>query len=324
MLIKENQAKQTLVDLSTLATELHLRGFDQEKVDSALGCLVHVHAVQDAASPEVGGVLAEDILNTYPLEVVQAASQLFLETSKFQGREVFRVKWGCEDAAEKMEDELWRNATERWEEYVAQVNRRYLGFVMPETDEPGRVIADWKLSKELKWFSVELPRHGWNVLRLVDDIAEVAIRLDLGFEFRSFGNEGLRSKRVLLHQRAYEELKKRRENPPAELRKLIRLWKFFSEYDVRSTDFVALMNESGLTLNDVLEQIGKFFASDLTSQYREGQYPPYFINDKKKKEYETAVRDLLRPMDEWLAGGPLVRVAQRAEVVERTEAPAQV
>ena len=62
------------------------------------------------------------------------------------------------------------------------------------------------------------------------------------------------------------------------------------------------MRECGLTLDDIQGQIAKFFASDLTSQYREGQYPPYFINAKKKKEFQEAVKDLLRPMDKWLTG----------------------
>jgi hypothetical protein len=109
--------------------------------------------------------------------------------------------------------------------------------------------------------------------------------------------------RVLLHEKAYELLRSRIESPPQELIRSIRLWRFFSEYDVHATDSVALMKESGLTLDEVLEQVNKFFDMNLTSQYREAQYPPYFVNDKKRKEFQQAVRDLLRPMDEWLSNG---------------------
>ncbi len=301
MLIKENPVSIFLVDLASLVAELQLRGLAQESIDSALKCLVHVYAVQDTASPDAGGVLAEDIVNTYSLDVVQAASQLFLETVKSHGKEAFRVKWGFDDAAKNMEKELWEHASGRWEEFASQLDQRYLGFVLPPTDDGARVTANWKMSNDLKWFSVEVPEHGWNVLRMVDDLAVVALKLDLAFEYRQFGPEGTHGTRVLLHQKAYELLKSKKEAPPEEFRKLIRLWRFFSEYDPEATDFVALMKESELSLDDVLEQIGRFFAMNLTSQYREGQYPPYFINDKKKKEYEVAVRDLLRPMDEWLS-----------------------
>jgi len=60
-----------------------------------------------------------------------------------------------------------------------------------------------------------------------------------------------------------------------------------------------------LSLDEIQGQIAKFFALNLTSQYRDGQYPPYFINDKKKKEFQFAVAGLLSPMDEWLRGGEL-------------------
>jgi DNA-binding transcriptional MerR regulator len=287
------------VDLPSLVSELHLRGFDQNKVDSALRCLVHVHAVQDFGAGEAGGILAEDILNSYELDVVQAGTQLFLEKSMVEGREVFRVKWGCEAAAETMEDQLWSHVSERWEEFVSQLDERYLGLFMPSA-QTGRVINDWKLGKELRWFSVEVPRQGWKILGMIEDISEVAWKLDLAFGYRSLGTEGVQGPRVLLHSKAYRVLKTRRVDPPPELIGFVRLWRFFSEYDVHSTDFVALMRECGLTLEEIVEQVNKFFSSDLTSQYREGQYPPYFINDKKKKEFQQAVRDLLSPMDAWL------------------------
>jgi hypothetical protein len=293
------------VDLPSINTELRFRGLDQEKVDSALSCLVHVYAVQDFASPDVGGVLAEDIINVYPLEVVQAASQLFLEKSMSQGREVFRVKWGCEEAAKTMKAHLWEHGSERWEEFVNQVDGRYLGFFMPVSDDGARVITNWRISRELKWFSVQVPRQGWKILSMIDDISEVAQKLDLAFGYRPFGTDGVSGPYYVLHERAYEILKTKKIVPPDELLKSIRLWRFFSEYDVHATDFVALMKDCGLTLDEVNAQVKEFFDLDLTSQYREGQYPPYFVNSKKKKEFQQAVSGLLRPMDSWLSRSDL-------------------
>ena len=287
------------MDLPSLVTELHLRGFDVDKVDSALRCLVHVHAVQDHTPADTGGILAEDILDTYELSVVQAATELFLDRSRTQGRDVFRVRWGCEAAAEAMEDQLWSHASERWEEFVAQLDGRYLGLIMPTADG-GRVINDWKLGKELRWFSVEVPRQGWKMLGIMDDISAVAWKLDLAFGYRLFDAEGLKTPRVLLHEKAYGLLKNRRVEPPVNLIQSIRLWRFFSEYDVNASDFVALMRDCDLGLDEVVGQVTKFFSDNLTSQYRDGQYPPYFVNDKKRKEFKQAVRDLLQPMDAWL------------------------
>ena len=287
------------MDLPSLVSELHLRGFDLNRVDAALRCMVHVYAVQDYASEDEAGILAEDILNTYDLEVVQAGTEIFLDRSMVQGREVFRVRWGCEAAAEAMEDQLWSHASQRWEEFVSQLDERYRGLFLPASDG-GRVVNDWKLGKELRWFSVEVPQQGWKILGIMNDISEVAWKLDLAFGYRAFDAEGVKTPRVLLHERAYGLLREKRVEPPAELMKSIRLWRFFSEYDIHSTDFVALMRECDLSLEEIVGQVGKFFSSGLTSQYREGQYPPYFINDKKKKEFQQAVRDLLRPMNSWL------------------------
>ena len=287
------------MDLPSLVTELHLRGFDVDKVDSALRCLVHVYAVQDYASADAGGILAEDILNTYELGVVQAATELFLDRSRAQGRDVFRVRWGCEVAAETMEDQLWSHASQRWEEFVSQLDGRYLGLFVPSTSG-GRVVNDWKLGKELRWFSVEVPRQGWKILGIMDDISEVAWKLDLAFGYRQFDAEGAKAPRILLHAKAHELLKERIVEPPPELMKSIRLWRFFSEYDVHATDFVALMRECDLTLDEIVVQVDKFYSKNLTSPYRDGQYPPYFINDKKTKEFQQAVRELLIPMDAWL------------------------
>jgi hypothetical protein len=289
-----------IVDLPSLVTELQIRGFDQEKVDSAIKCLVHVYEVQDSNS-EAGGILAEDLINTYQPDVLQAASEIFLDKTMAQGREVFRVRWGCDDTAKTMDNQLWEHASERWEEFVSQVDERYLGFVLSHEGKDARVITNWKLSDELKWFSVEVPTFGWKILRMMEDLTEVAWKLDLAFGFRPMGPEGVLGPRVLLHEEAYQALKKRQVAPSEELRKSIRLWKFFSQYDTESTNFEALMEECGLQISDVAEQTKKFFAMDLTSQYREGQYPPYFINDKKKKEFAVAVRNLLAPMEAWLS-----------------------
>jgi len=294
-------------------SELHLRGFDQSKADEALRCLVHVHAVQDSATLDGGGILAEDILNKYDLGVVQAATQLFLDRSMSEGREIFRVRWGCEVAAESMEEQLWTHASSRWEEFVAELDGRYLGFLLLSSGESVRVIGNWKLGRELRWFSVEVPSQGWKVLDIVDDVSEVAWKLDLAFGYRAHGPDGVQGPRILLHRKAYEVLKTKAVRPPNALLKSIRLWRFFSEYDANSTDFVALMRECNLTLEEVVAQVNTFFASDLTSQYREGQYPPYFINDNKKKEFQQAVRELLQPMNSWLLRKEVPQAAPRSQ-----------
>jgi len=211
------------------------------------------------------------------------------------------VKWGFEAAAQTMEKELWLHSSERWEEFVGQLDDRYLGFFMPTADKGARVVSNWKLGKELKWFSVEVPAKGWKILAMMDDLVEVSWKLDLAFGYRPFGPEGIQAPRVLLHAKAYEFLNSKKVVPPADVIRSVRLWRFFSEYDVEATDFVAVMKECGLTLEETLEQVKKFFDHDLTSQYREGQYPPYFVNDKKRKEFRQAVRDLLNPMDAWLS-----------------------
>ncbi|HEV2225850.1 MAG TPA: hypothetical protein VGR56_03485, partial [Nitrososphaerales archaeon] len=174
------------MDLPSLVTELQIRGFDQDKVDSAIKCLVHVYEVQDS-NHETGGILAEDLISVYEPDVVQAASEIFLEKSMSQGREVFRVKWGFEDTAETMDKQLWEHSSDRWQEFVTQVDERYLGFVLPQDGGAPRVITNWKLSNDLKWFSVEIPTYGWRILRMMEDLTEVAWKLDLAFGFRPVG-----------------------------------------------------------------------------------------------------------------------------------------
>ncbi|MDA4123901.1 MAG: hypothetical protein OK438_00430 [Thaumarchaeota archaeon] len=283
-----------------MVTELQFRGLDQSKVDSALRCLVHVYVVQDVTASEAGGVIVQDVISTYPLDVVQAASDLFLERLKTLGVEVYRVKWGYEDAARTMEKQLWDNTSLRWEEFVTGMDDRYLGFVLPASYENARVVDSWKTRKDLKWLSVELPAHGWNVLRMVDDIVAVAWKLDLAFGFRPFGPNGAEGQRILVHKKAFQRLKEEGAIPPEELRIGINLWKFFSEYRQEESDFVTLMKDCGLTIEEVKRQIASFALKGLTSEFREGQYPPFLVNEKAKKEYQQAVRMLLTPMDSWL------------------------
>ena len=298
------------MDLSSLATELHYRGFGQEMVDSAFRCLVHVHAVQDHASDEKKGILAQDILDKYPLEVVQVASELFLERTKAGPQEAYRVRWGYEEAAATMEEQLWDHTCSRWDEFVSSLDERYLGFFLPPPSNRARLIGTWKLTKDLKWFSIAVPRHGWRILRLINDITAIAWKLDLAFGFRPYGAGGIQRETALLHEKAYKALQSKAVLPPEEFRASVRLWKFFSEYDPEATDFVALTEECGISLDDVVGQVEKFFAKDLTSHYREGQYPPYFVNDKKKKEFQAEMRDLLNPMDSWLSRGESARRAE--------------
>ncbi len=261
---------------------------------------MHVHAVQDSTGPDTGGVLVQDIVNTYPLEVVQVASELFLERLKAAGTEVYRLKWGYDDAAKMMEMQLWDNASFRWEEFASGLDDRYLGFLLPNSYENARVMELWKTRKDLKWFSVEVPAHGWNVLRIVEDIAAVAWKLDLAFGFRPFGPDGVEGERALLHKKAYETLKEKAVVPPEIVRNGINLWRFFSEYRAEESDFVRLMKECGLTLDEAKKQIAAFASEGLSSEYREGQYPPFLVNEKTKKQYDQAVGRLLAPMDAWL------------------------
>ena len=289
------------MDLVSLVTELQFRGLDQAKVDSALKCLVHVYAVQDNTNPDAGGVLVQDVVSTYPLDVVQAASELFLERQNSAGLEVYRLRWGYTEAARMMEKQLWDNTSLRWEEFMAPLDDRYLGFLLPFSYENARVMDFWKTRKDLKWFCIEDPAHGWNVLRIIDDLVSIAWKLDLAFGFRPFGTGGIEGQRALLHKRAFERLKERGVVPPESLRNGIRLWRFFTEYRPEESDIVALMRDCGVTIDDIKYQIAEFAKGSLTSEYREGQYPPFLVNEKMKKQYEEAVTRLIRPMDRWLS-----------------------
>ena len=288
------------MDIKGLVTELQIRGFDQAKIDSALKCLVHVHAVQDFTNDDAGGVLAKDILNSYSLEVAQAASELYFERATVYGQDVFRVKWGYDSATKWLEKQLWLNASDRWEEFVGGLDERYLGFVLPMTYENARVVEFWKTRKDLKWFGVELEGFGWNILRLIDDIIAVGWALDLAFGYRSFGPSGIEGNRTLLHKKAYESLKRRASVPPDSIVTGIKLWKFFSQFEPAETDFVKLMKECDVTIEEVQRQVNALYEKGLTSPYRDSQYPPFLVADKMKKQYQEEVRGLLSPMETWL------------------------
>lgn len=290
------------MDIGGLITELQIRGFDQAKIDSALRCLVHVHAVEDFTNDDAGGVLVKDIVNSYPFEVTNAASELYFERMTVYGQDVFRVKWGYDAAARSLERQLWHNASARWEEFVDGLDKRYLGFALPMTYEHARIIGFWKTRKDLKWFGVELEGVGWNILRLIDDVVAVGWALDLAFGYRSFGRGGIEGNRTLLHRKAYESLKKRAIVPSDSLITGIKLWRFFSKFEPTETNVVELMKECGVTLDEVQRQVKAFYEKGLTSPYRDSQYPPYLVVDKMKKQYQEEVRRLLSPMETFLSG----------------------
>lgn len=301
------------MDIDGLITELQIRGLDQAKIDSALRCLVHVYAVQDFTNNDAGGVLAKDILNSYPLEVAGAASALYFDRMTVYGQDVFRVKWGYDSAARFLEKQLWQNASARWEEFVDGLNERYLGFVLPMTYENARIVEFWKTRNDLKWFGVELEGFGWSLLRLIDDVVAVGWALDLAFGYRSFSPAGIEGERTVLHKKAYEALKKRAVVPPDSMLTGIKLWRFFSQFEPAETEFVKLMDECGVSLEEVQRQVKAFYEKGLTSPYRESQYPPFLIADKMKKQYQAEVRGLLSPMEMWL------RKREPALEVSRTE-----
>ena len=283
-------------------TELQIRGFDQQRLDSALRCLVHVHSVQDFTNSEGGGVLAADILSSYPLEVTQVASELFLERLVVAGQDVFRVKWGFDEAARWVERRLWENSAVRWEEFVEGLDEHYLGFLLPLTYEDARIVDFWKARKDLKWFGVEEEAAGWQILQMIDDVAGVGYTLDLAFGYRCFTEEGPDGQRTVLHKKAFEALKQKAVVPQYPILNGIKLWKFFSQYEPADSDFVKLMKECELSLEEVRSQIEIFHDLGLTTKFRDSQYPPYIVVDKMKKQYEEAVRGLLRPMEGWLSG----------------------
>jgi hypothetical protein len=304
------------VDIDGLITELQIRGLDQARVDSALKCLVHVHAVQDFTNDDAGGVLVKDVLNSYPFEVTVAASELYFERATVYGQDVFRVKWGYDAATRWLEKQLWQNASDRWEEFVDGLDERYLGFVLPMTYDHARIIEFWKARKDLKWFGVEFEGFGWNILRLIDDIVAVGWALDLAFGYRSFGPGGIEGNRTLLHKKAYESLKRQAAVPPDSIITGIKLWKLFSQFEPAETDFVKLMKECDVTIEEVQRQVGTFYEKGLTSRYRDTQYPPFLLVEKMKKQYQEEVRRLLNPMEAWLTRKELAPKIPHSETAQ--------
>ena len=304
------------MDIDGLITELQIRGLDQARVDSALKCLVHVHAVQDFTNDDAGGVLVKDVLNSYPFEVTVAASELYFERATVYGQDVFRVKWGYDAATRWLEKRLWQNASDRWEEFVDGLDERYLGFVLPMTYDHARIIEFWKARKDLKWFGVEFEGFGWNILRLIDDIVAVGWALDLAFGYRSFGPGGIEGNRTLLHKKAYESLKRQAAVPPDSIITGIKLWKLFSQFEPAETDFVKLMKECDVTIEEVQRQVGTFYEKGLTSRYRDTQYPPFLLVEKMKKQYQEEVRRLLNPMEVWLTRKELAPEIPHSETAQ--------
>ncbi len=304
------------MDIDGLITELQIRGLDQARVDSALKCLVHVHAVQDFTNDDAGGVLVKDVLNSYPFEVTVAASELYFERATVYGQDVFRVKWGYDAATRWLEKRLWQNASDRWEEFVDGLDERYLGFVLPMTYDHARIIEFWKARKDLKWFGVEFEGFGWNILRLIDDIVAVGWALDLAFGYRSFGPGGIEGNRTLLHKKAYDSLKRQAAVPPDSIITGIKLWKLFSQFEPAETDFVKLMKECDVTIEEVQRQVGTFYEKGLTSRYRDTQYPPFLLVEKMKKQYQEEVRRLLNPMEVWLTRKELAPEIPHSETAQ--------
>lgn len=304
------------MDIDGLITELQIRGLDQARVDSALKCLVHVHAVQDFTNDDAGGVLVKDVLNSYPFEVTVAASELYFERATVYGQDVFRVKWGYDAATRWLEKRLWQNASDRWEEFVDGLDERYLGFVLPMTYDHARIIEFWKARKDLKWFGVEFEGFGWNILRLIDDIVAVGWALDLAFGYRSFGPGGIEGNRTLLHKKAYDSLKRQAAVPPDSIITGIKLWKLFSQFEPAETDFVKLMKECDVTIEEVQRQVGTFYEKGLTSRYRDTQYPPFLLVEKMKKQYQEEVRRLLNPMEAWLTRKELAPEIPHSETAQ--------
>ncbi len=279
-------------------------------------CLVHVHAVQDFTNDDAGGVLVKDVLNSYPFEVTVAASELYFERATVYGQDVFRVKWGYDAATRWLEKRLWQNASDRWEEFVDGLDERYLGFVLPMTYDHARIIEFWKARKDLKWFGVEFEGFGWNILRLIDDIVAVGWALDLAFGYRSFGPGGIEGNRTLLHKKAYDSLKRQAAVPPDSIITGIKLWKLFSQFEPAETDFVKLMKECDVTIEEVQRQVGTFYEKGLTSRYRDTQYPPFLLVEKMKKQYQEEVRRLLNPMEVWLTRKELAPEIPHSETAQ--------
>ena len=174
------------VDISGLITEFRIRGLDQRKIDSALKCLVHVYSTQDLVNAENGGVLVKDVLDSYPLEVTQVASELYLERFTLWGLDVFRVKWGYDSAARSASRRLWDASSSPWEKFADGLDKRCLGLLLPESYEEGRVLESWKNNSKAEWLAGEVGGLDSKALSIVNDCMKVGYSLDLAFSCSSF------------------------------------------------------------------------------------------------------------------------------------------
>jgi len=294
------------VDISGLITEFRIRGLDQRKIESALKCLVHVQSVQDLTNSEGGGVLVKDVLDFYPLDVTQVASELYLEKLTLWGLDAFRVRWGYDSAARSATRMLWDNASPQWEKFADRLDRRCLGLLLPSSYEGGRVVESWKKSKEAEWLSPEVEGLDKKLLSTLSDVIGVSCSLDLAFGYSTFGQRGIDGRWTVLHESAYDSLKKRAVSPPSSLMAGVKLWRFFSQYVPAESDIVKLMKECGLTIDDVRAQVNSFHEMGLTTRYRESQYPPFLVVEKMKKVYSQAVKHLLDPLKQWMEGRDLL------------------
>jgi len=289
------------VDISGLITEFRIRGLDQRKMEAALKCLVFVQSVQDLTNTEGGGVLAKDVLDAYPLEVTQVASELYLEKMNMWGLELFKVRWGFDSAARSASRMLWDSARSRWEEFASGLDRRCLGLMLSPSYEEGRVVESWKNRKAVEWVGPEVEGLDKRLISTISEVVRVGYSLDLAFGFSSFGQHGVDGRWTLLHQSAYDSLKEKAEIPSRSLRTGIGLWRFFSRYDPAESEIVKLMKECELTLDDVKAQVNMFCHMGLTTRYRESQYPPYLVIEKMKKGYEDAIEALIEPTKRWVS-----------------------
>lgn len=289
------------MDISGLITEFRIRGLDQRRIDSALKCLVHVQFVQDLTNAERGGVLVKDVLDSYPLEVTQVASELYLEKLTMWGVDVFRVKWGYESAALSAARRLWEDVSSRWEKFADGLDKRYLGLVLPETYEGARVVESWKNRREAEWLGAEVDGLDRKMLDMVNGVIGAGFALDLAYSYSSFGERGVDGRWTLLHKNAYETLKGRAERLPLPLANGVRLWRFFSRYDPAESDIVKLMKECGLALEEVRGQVNMFYRMGLTTSYRESQYPPFLVHEKVRNAYKQTIDGFLIPVKLWVA-----------------------
>jgi len=311
------------VDISGLITEFRIRGLDQRKIDSALKCLVYVQSVQDVTNSEGGGVLVKDVLDSYPLEVTQVASELYLEKLALWGFDVFRVRWGYDSAARSAARRLWDGASSSWEKFADGLDGRCLGLLLPSSYEEGRLVESWKHREEAAWLGTEVEGLDKKMLSMVNEVLAAGYSLDLAFGYSSFDQSGVNGRWTLLLRSAYDSLRERAEPLPLALVTGARLWRFFSQYEPAESDIVKLMRECGLTLEDVRAQVNTFYERGLTTRYRESQYPPFLVVEKMKKAYRQAVDSLFNPSKVWFARENLLSNQSGSARLPRREIPSE-